>query len=93
MSMSTHVCGFKPPDEKWRKMKAVWDSCVAAGLPLPDGVEKFFEYCGPDESGVRVEIEKNAAVNKYQGNASSGFEVDLTKLDPDVKIIRFWNGW
>lgn len=93
MSMSTHIVGFKPTDEKWRKMRDVYNACRAAGLGIPKDVEKFFEYEGPDESGVKVEIEKSSAVKEWHGNAASGFEVNLNTLDPDIKVIRFWNGW
>lgn len=27
MSMSTNVYGIKPPDERWKMMKKVWDTC------------------------------------------------------------------
>ena len=56
MSMSTHVIGFKPPDEKWKKMKKVWDTCQEAGIDAPKEVVEFFNDCPPDEAGVEVEI-------------------------------------
>jgi hypothetical protein len=55
MGMSTHVVGFKPPDEKWRKMKAVWDACEAAGTDPPAAVSKFFEGDVPmRKTGLRL---------------------------------------
>ena len=35
MSMSTNVIGFAPPDDKWLKMKEVYDSCIIAGVNVP----------------------------------------------------------
>lgn len=32
MSMSLNVMGFKPPDEKWKQMKAAYEACCAAGV-------------------------------------------------------------
>lgn len=54
MGMSTHVVGFIPPDEKWQKMKAVWDACRAAGVEVPEDVCDFFEGGEPDPAGVEV---------------------------------------
>lgn len=93
MSMSTNVIGFKPPDEKWHKMKAVWDACVAAGIEAPKEVCKFFEYVGPDESGVEVELQDHDCCTEYLNDSENGFEIDVKKLPKDVTIIRFWNGW
>lgn len=93
MSMSTSVVGFRPPDEKWRKMKAVWDACVIADTDTPDEVDDFFGGQYPDEQGVIVDIEETEAVKEWCDDSSSGFEVDITKLPKDVKIIRFFNSW
>jgi hypothetical protein len=95
MSMSTHVIGIKPPDEKWIAMKKIWDACQEAGVDPPVKVERFFESdygSSPDPQGVIVEIPKDAKRN-YQGECSDGFEIDVRKLPPDVTIIRFYNSW
>lgn len=56
MSMSTHVTGFRPPDERWQAMKAVWDACTAAKTQIPDEVMAFFGDEAPDPRGVEVKI-------------------------------------
>lgn len=95
MGMSTHVVGIKPPDAKWKKMKAVWDACKSAGISVPDEVCEFFGNETPDPKGVVVELEKQGCVSKYNDadRTAAGFEVDVTKLPADVKIIRFSNSW
>jgi hypothetical protein len=93
MSMSTHVVGFKPPDNKWKKMKAVYEACRAAKVDPPKEVAEFFEDGAPDDQGVEVCIENTSAVKEWSDDSRSGYEVDLKKLDPDVKIIRFYNSW
>lgn len=92
MGMSTHIIGFKPPDEQWLKMKAVWDSCRAAGLPVPREVERFFNDEAPDEQGVIVAL-KSPAVREWANDFAAGFEVEIAKLDPTIKIIRFYSSW
>ncbi len=91
MSMSTFVNGFRPPDEKWAKMKEAWDACEAAGVDPPEAVSDFFGGEPPDEAGVVVKID--GAVRKYNSSSSSGYEIDLIKLPKDVRIIRFSNSW
>ena len=87
MSMSSHVIGFKPPDEKWRQMKLVYDTCKTAGVDVPETVSEFFNYETPDDMGVEVEI----PVHEYSDDMQEGFEVYVSELPADVKVIRFYN--
>lgn len=93
MSMSTHVEGIIPPDHKWRQMKQAWEACEIAQVEVPEEVLKFFNHRKPDEMGVIVDIENS--VNPYQDKeyARTGFEVNIDRLPPHVKIIRFYNSW
>ncbi len=93
MSMSTHVCGIKPPDAKWSQMKAAYDACIAAGVPVPKVVDDFFGGERPDPSGVLVYLDRHASVREYKGQDASGYEIDLKSLPPDVAIIRVVNSW
>jgi hypothetical protein len=91
MSMSTRIVGFRPPNEKWKKMKAAWDACEAAGVMPPKDVRDFFEGDEPDAAGVVVDIRQ--AVTPVDKNMTDGFDVDITKLPKDVNIIRFENSY
>jgi len=96
MSMSTNVIGFKPADEKWRKMRAAFDACKAAGVPVPDSVSKFFDDKDPDDAGVEVThaaLKKSGALQEWSNDHGSGYEVDLKKLPADVTVLRFYNSW
>jgi hypothetical protein len=96
MSMSTHVVGFKPPDETWKKMKAVWDACTEAGIEAPEEVRGFFPGEEPTDSGVEVDQEDliyAGAIEKWSANWREGFEIIVEKIPPDVKIIRVYNAW
>lgn len=99
MGMSTYVVGFKPADDKWRKMFAVWRACKDAGVQAPDDVLEFFEYDDPDPKGVQIEsheMQRSGAVVEWKDEHSEGYELDLTKLravHPDVTVIRFYNSW
>jgi hypothetical protein len=91
MGMSTHVIGFRPPDEQWRKMKAVYDACKAAGTEAPRSVIEFFNDEEPDDNGQSADIK--AATRPYQDDSREGIEVDITKLPQGLKIVRFYNSW
>ena len=103
MGMSTEVVGIKPPDEKWKQMKAVYDSCKAAGVETPMEVSEFFGFDPPDDAGVLVEMAhmsdprhpkiKFTAVTPYSDDSGNGFEVVLAKVDPEIKVLRFVNRW
>jgi len=85
MSLSLHVMGFVPPDEKWREMKEVWDACKKANVEVPESVSEFFGGQDPDPSGLEVEV----PTRDYHGDWESGFEVDLDKIPANVKTLRF----
>jgi len=89
MSMSTHVIGFKPPDEKWNKMKAIYDACEVAGVPIPSEVDDFFDGEGPDPAGVEVKL----TPREWQDDMRQGYEIDIDSLPKGVKTIRFYNSW
>lgn len=96
MGMSTHVVGFKAPDEKWKKMKDVYEACVEAGIKIPREVDAFFEGESPDEAGVMVDIEKSGVVQEWNGESQDGYMVDLVLLRtkyPDLTHIRFYNSY
>lgn len=93
MGMSTHIEFFKPPDEKWQQMKAVWDACEKAGIDPPDEVDDFFDGEAPNDAGVKVDAEEDEAVEELEEDGTSGFKVDITKLPKDVRFIIFYNAW
>lgn len=92
MGMSTHVVGFMPRDETWEKMEAIWTSCEAAGVQVPSQVEEYFEYeCPIGLPGREVDI--GEAITTYSEDGQSGIDVDVSKIPPNVSVIRFFNSW
>jgi type IV secretory pathway TraG/TraD family ATPase VirD4 len=91
MGMSTHVVGIKPADEKFNQMRSLWEACEKARVTIPLEVVEFFGGETPDEAGVIVDLEN--AVQPWRDDSADGYEVDITKLPKDVKIIRFYNSW
>lgn len=91
MSMSTSIVGFVPPDNKFKKMKAAYDACHKAGVEIPEEVSEFFQDEIPDDAGVSIDLEDHECVKEYSEDMVHGFEVDISKVPKDVKIIRFSN--
>lgn len=89
MGMSTHIVGLVPPDEHWKKMKQVWDSCKSVGIEVPKPVQEFFNWEAPDERGVEVEI----PLIEWSEETMQGYELELDKIPANVKVIRFYNSW
>ena len=98
MSMSTRVIGIRPADGKFKDMLAAWKACEAVGERPPQKVQDFFNGEYPDPAGIFMYLDgdKSAAkygVKPYKNEDSAGFEVELSKLPPDIKIIRCVNSW
>ncbi len=54
MSMSTSVSGVVPADEKFNKMKALWELCKLTDVAIPAEVLEFFDHQRPDDVSVVV---------------------------------------
>lgn len=91
MGMCTYVIGFKPRDEKFNQMQAIFMHCRSLGISIPKEVDSYFEGYEPDENGVRVDNIKHK--EWCDSNSSQGIEINLDDLPPDVKIIRFVNSY
>jgi len=89
MSMSTHVTGFTPPDERWQQMKAAWDACASAGVQVPEAVAEFFGYVPPDPAGVETDL----PLREWKSASREGYELDLADIPAGVRTIRFYNSW
>lgn len=92
MGMSTYVVGYRAPDAEWKKKALAWVACIDAGVEPPDELEEFFDGQDPSEQdGCEVSIRK--ATTEWSGDGKAGLELDLEKLPPGVKIVRFVNSW
>ncbi len=92
--MSSHVCAIVPADDKFNEMKAIYDLCTENNVAVPQEVWDFFGGDAPDPTGVIVYLDGNTdAVTEYNDDMQEGFEVNIEKLDPKYKIIRFVNSY
>lgn len=42
-----------PANDKWNKMKAAWEACLVAGVPVPSAITDFFGSNAPARSDVK----------------------------------------
>lgn len=91
MGMSTRVVGFRPPDDKWNKMRAIYIACVAADVEIPEQVMDFFNGEKPDPSGVEVNLDN--ILKGFKMDGAEGFELELAHVPFGVSAIRFFNSW
>ena len=92
MSVSTCVRGFIPQDEKWSTMKAVWNACVAADIQIPDEVLKFFDHEDPNTLEGRL-VDISSSVTERSFNSTKCYDVEVSRLPEDVKVVRFELSW
>lgn len=97
MSMSTHVIGLHPPDEKWQQMLDIWQSCCkVAGVKPPAEVIDFFDGIKnypPDPKGVRVDLVDSGIATDFNEGYGDGYEIEIAKLPKSITHIRFYNSW
>lgn len=96
MGMSTHIVGFRPPDEQFKNMLSAYKACEAAGIDPPEKVVKFFNHVTPDEAGVEINLQYpklHPCVKKWKSEDGDGFEINVTKLPEGLKILRVYNSW
>ena len=95
MSMSTHVVGFIPPDEKYKKMLAIAKQCNELDISYPKEVDDFFDgVTEPEERGYEVDLgDEHGVVTEWRDDTRQGFELDVSKIPEKVKVVRFYNSW
>lgn len=98
MGASHYVEGIKPADEKYTQMRQIWKACQTAKVEIPKEVVKFFGGDPPDDKGVVTALwaeypscppGNHPAVACGEQIGTQFWDVDLSKLDKDIKIVRF----
>ena len=92
MGMSTHIIGFIPPDEKYKKMLAIKEQCDGLGISYPSEVDDFFDG-EVDPSGEGYEVDLDDIATEWNDAHRQGLQIDVSNIPESVKIIRFYNSW
>ena len=93
MSLDVTMEGVRKHDnEQINKMEAIRDSCIEAGVCVPQEVTEYLD--DPDRAIVgklRPGIERGVVVETNDG--IEVVEIDLTEIDQDIDIIRITRTW
>jgi hypothetical protein len=93
MGMSTYVTFITPAtDPTFIKMKAAYDACVAANVPLPNEVEDYFNHDAPSAK-LEVQVEDGVHYHQYSKDTYDHIDVFVGKIPEGVSIIRFTNSY
>ena len=95
---SLEIVGVRPPDDEWRKMKAIWDSCESADIEPPKEVRNYFGDDGPHEEGICVGVEKEVVSEGHEfmttgvrdGATGDYYLVELAKLPKNITHLKVW---
>lgn len=89
-SPSMNIKGIREPDEEYQQMKAVYEACTKAGVPVPDRVQDFFDWQPPNPNGILTDLDLSEAVTEYRDDYREGFDVEISKLPKNITHIRFY---
>lgn len=81
MSLSLFVLGIVPPDEKFKKMKQIYDLCIETNIYPPREVEEFFDDQTPNEMGIEVSLVADVC-NDCE------IIIDVQKIPKNVRFIK-----
>ena len=96
MGMSTHCIGLKNDSEEYQKHARVVEACFDAGCErLPEKTANFFGHEDPDPCRLleSLTIESDGWATEWADDCAEGYEVEVSKIPPSVKTIRFYNSW
>lgn len=88
-----YIKGIVPADDQYFKMKTAYEACEAAGLDIPSEIQAFFGYETPEAEGQVIDLELHESLSNYDAEEREGFDVDLSKLPPHLKVLRFYIRW
>lgn len=87
MSLSYSIVGIATPTPEYKKMKAAYDACMAAKVPVPEEVWDFFDGEIPGDDGMEVDIEhKEWSDDKRE---QWGYELEIKDIPVACTRIRF----
>lgn len=95
MRMSMHVVAVKPADLEYMAKASAYRACELAGVKIPESLIEFFNGEPPDDtgtvqplSGYRKSVHESC--EPWSDTGKDGFQVDVTKLPPGTKYLRFY---
>lgn len=76
-----------------KAMKSILEGCSKLGIEPPPEVRQFFQQTFADGMLVELLPPDHPAMKSFDDDMKSGWEVELSKLPPDVKVLRFFHDY
>ncbi len=92
MSMTTYVEAIRKPDDRFREMLHVYQTCKDAGVDPPLEVIEYFDHEEPNPKGTRATLGPECC-RSVNADMAEGYEVELALLPENTTHIRFVNSW
>ena len=89
MSASCFVRGLIEPTEDYKKKYAAFKACEDAGIEIPQQLWEYFNDETPCGDGISTKI----PYEKRTDDGNVTYEVDVSKLPPQVTKVQFIIGW
>lgn len=89
MSATYSVYGVKQTDDRFHKMKAIYDTCQEAGVEIPSEVYEYFNHEEPNDTGIVIRLSEEPYVTQFHKPGTSGFDVKLSDIPKGLTHIRF----
>lgn len=84
MSASINIEFICPPDEKYDKMKQVWNLCKEMNIEVPEEVGTFFNWEEPSIHGTII-YQPDCLIKANFYNESM---IEVEKIPSNIKFIR-----
>lgn len=85
MSISYYIKGVLVPDEKYLKMKQIFDLCSQSNIKPPSEVWDFFDGSPPTRDGQEFSITYREVNDNYR----TFYEIDVKDIPEKTNKIRF----
>lgn len=91
-----HCVAVKPADDNYNAKLTAYRACEAAKIPIPNELVEFFGDTRPDDTGVIRALDfptEHESCRKWRDDSSEGYQVDITRLPPGTRYVRFYCSW
>ena len=89
MGISYTVEGLIKPDKKHLAKCKAYYACVEANVDVPEELHEYFEDEYPNDKGLSKDLNATESVTQDNDDSSYWYDVDLSKIDKNIHIIRF----
>ncbi len=94
MSMFTYVnIGISIDTDEAKKMAEVWYACENAGIEVPENVYNFFDGTKPSKDIQWISAESCTVNDSDEETETEYWEIDISNLPKNAKLIRFCNSY